>query len=141
MAKNKKDTYQICSFCGKPGEMAKKIISGPGVHICDECVGVCNRILSQGDNKVLNTDIAADKVSKPEEIKKFLDLYVIGQENAKKTLSVAVYNHYKRISGSDRINSEVEIEKSNVLIIGPTHHVLLKCFHLSLKFCLFRQYR
>ena len=120
MAKNKKDTYQICSFCGKPGEMAKKIISGPGVHICDECVGVCNRILSQGDNKVLNTDIAADKVSKPEEIKKFLDLYVIGQENAKKTLSVAVYNHYKRISGSDKINSEVEIEKSNVLIIGPT---------------------
>jgi len=120
MAKNKKDTYQICSFCGKPGEMAKKIISGPGVHICDECVGVCNRILSQGDNKVLNTDIASDKVSKPEEIKKFLDLYVIGQENAKKTLSVAVYNHYKRISGSDKINSEVEIEKSNVLIIGPT---------------------
>ena len=120
MAKNKKDTYQICSFCGKPGEMAKKIISGPGVHICDECVGVCNRILSQGDNKVLNTDIAADKVSKPEEIKKFLDLYVIGQENAKKTLSVEVYNHYKRISGSDKINSEVEIEKSNVLIIEPT---------------------
>ncbi len=120
MAKNKKDTYQICSFCGKPGEMAKKIISGPGVHICDECVGVCNRIISQGDNKVINRDIAADKVSKPEEIKKFLDLYVIGQENAKKTLSVAVYNHYKRISGSDKLNSEVEIEKSNVLIIGPT---------------------
>ncbi|MDX9799805.1 MAG: ATP-dependent Clp protease ATP-binding subunit ClpX [Spirochaetia bacterium] len=120
MAKNKKEIYQTCSFCGKSGEMAKKIISGPGVHICDECVGVCNRIISQGDGKTVSRDISAQKVSKPEEIKKFLDMYVIGQENAKKTLSVAVYNHYKRISGSDKIDREVEIEKSNVLIIGPT---------------------
>ncbi len=120
MSKNKKDPYQTCSFCGKPAEMAKKIISGPGVHICDECVEVCNRIISQGENKEENKDMSLHNVAKPEEIKKFLDMYVIGQENAKKTLSVAVYNHYKRISASDKINREVEIEKSNVLIIGPT---------------------
>lgn len=120
MSKNKKDQYQSCSFCGKPAEMAKKIISGPGVHICDECVEVCNRIMNQEEKKDEHKELALKSVAKPEEIKEFLDMYVIGQENAKKTLSVAVYNHYKRISNIGKIDSEVDIEKSNLLIIGPT---------------------
>jgi ATP-dependent Clp protease ATP-binding subunit ClpX len=83
-------------------------------------VEVCNRIIGQGSAPGESSDITDQKIAKPDEIKQFLDMYVIGQENAKKTLSVAVYNHYKRISSADKINREVEIEKSNVLIIGPT---------------------
>jgi len=119
MAKNKKDMYQICSFCGKPAEMVRKIISGPGVHICDECVAVCNRIINHEDKKYSDTLVLND-VAKPIEIKEFLDQYIIGQEDAKKTLSVAVYNHYKRIANAEKIDKEIDIEKSNILIIGPT---------------------
>jgi ATP-dependent Clp protease ATP-binding subunit ClpX len=119
MSKNKKEMYQVCSFCGKPGEMVKKIISGPGVHICDECVNVCNRIIHQTEEKEAS-DLNLDNVAKPEEIKEFLDQYIIGQDAAKKTLSVAVYNHYKRIANVKKLDKEVDIEKSNILIIGPT---------------------
>ena len=118
MSKNKKDNT-ACSFCGKASESAKKIITGPGVHICDECVAVCNRIIEE-DLKKTPDSHQLDEVAKPEEMKRFLDQYVIGQEAAKKALSVAVYNHYKRILNREKLDSEVEIEKSNVLIVGPT---------------------
>ncbi len=120
MSKIKKDMYQICSFCGKPAEMVKRIISGPGVHICDECVGVCTRIINQEEDKKENSNLSLNNVAKPDEIKEFLDQYIIGQQDAKKILSVAVYNHYKRISNIEKLDKEVDIEKSNVLIIGPT---------------------
>jgi len=119
MSKNKKDLYQLCSFCGKPAEMVKKIISGPGVHICDECIGVCNKIINQ-DEKKETENLNIDSVAKPEEIKEFLDQYIIGQEDAKKILSVAVYNHYKRIANTEKLDKEIDIEKSNILMIGPT---------------------
>ncbi len=119
MSKNKKDNYITCSFCGKAAESAKKIITGPGVHICDECVGVCNRIIEEDHSKIPD-EHQINEVAKPEEIKNFLDQYVIGQEAAKKALSVAVYNHYKRILHRDKLDNDVEIEKSNVLIVGPT---------------------
>jgi len=118
MSKNKKDIYQLCSFCGKPAEMVKKIISGPGVHICDECINVCNRIINQEEKKEPGINI--NSVAKPEEIKEFLDQYIIGQEDAKKILSVAVYNHYKRIANAEKIDKEIDMEKSNILMIGPT---------------------
>ena len=118
MPKNRKENI-TCSFCGKAAESAKKIITGPGVHICDECVTVCNRIIEEDLKKTPETQ-ALDKVAKPEEMKKFLDQYVIGQDAAKKALSVAVYNHYKRILNKEKLDSDVELEKSNVLIVGPT---------------------
>ncbi len=118
MPKNRKENI-TCSFCGKAAESAKKIITGPGVHICDECVTVCNRIIEEDLKKSPETQ-ALDKVAKPEEMKKFLDQYVIGQDAAKKALSVAVYNHYKRILNREKLDSDVELEKSNVLIVGPT---------------------
>ncbi|MBI4752764.1 ATP-dependent Clp protease ATP-binding subunit ClpX [Candidatus Desantisbacteria bacterium] len=107
-----------CSFCGKTQEAAKKLVAGPGVFICDECVGLCNEII--GDEwtsaKKLNTDF----LPRPKEIKAVLDEYVIGQEIAKKTLSVAVYNHYKRINYSSSRRNDIELEKSNILLLGPT---------------------
>ena len=120
MSKVRKDMYQICSFCGKPAEMVKKIISGPGVHICDECVDVCSKIISHEQEEKGPSDLNLNDVAKPDEIKDFLDQYIIGQQSAKKTLSVAVYNHYKRVANTEKINREVDIEKSNILIIGPT---------------------
>jgi len=107
-----------CSFCGKSAEFAKRLIAGPGVYICDECVQVCNQILSEDD--VHLTANFSEDVPKPREIKEYIDQYVVGQEYAKKVLSVAVYNHYKRIANSGKIQNGVEIEKSNVLLIGPT---------------------
>ncbi len=118
MSKNKKDNI-TCSFCGKPSESARKIITGPGVHICDECVAVCNRIIEEDLKKTPDSNYL-NEVAKPEEMKHFLDEYVIGQEAAKRTLSVAVYNHYKRILNKGKLDSDVELEKSNVLIVGPT---------------------
>jgi len=109
---------RTCSFCGKSAEFARRLIAGPGVYICDECVKVCGQILSEDEN-----DIAAGftgDVPKPREIKEYLDQYVVGQEYSKKALSVAVYNHYKRIAHIQDRSSEVELEKSNVLLIGPT---------------------
>ena len=111
-----------CSFCGKSEAMVHKLIEGPGVYICDECVGLCHDLIMESESP--NIPHTADKsnndsvLPKPEEIKAKLDEYVIGQEEAKKALSVAVYNHYKRIySGS---GSDVELQKSNIMLLGPT---------------------
>ncbi|MCL2879686.1 MAG: AAA family ATPase, partial [Treponema sp.] len=110
---------RTCSFCTKSGDMARRLIAGPNdVFICDECVEVCRKILSEEDHE-LSTQFSGD-IPTPREIKNYLDLYVIGQEEAKKALSVAVYNHYKRIANPAKEPDDVEIEKSNVLLIGPT---------------------
>ncbi len=112
-----------CSFCGKSQENVHRIVAGPGVYICDECIKVCENVLESDEvegetSYTLNED---RELPTPEEIKKVLDEYIIGQDEAKKTLSVAVYNHYKRInSEEDRSEDDVEIQKSNILLLGPT---------------------
>ena len=120
---NKKDFNDIrCSFCGKAQEMVKRIIAGPkSVYICDECINVCNSIIENDayEEDLGYEDVSTDEIPTPAEIKKILDDYVIGQDEAKKTLSVAVYNHYKRINCKEIID-DVEIQKSNVLLLGPT---------------------
>ena len=122
MAKGEKNIK--CSFCGKSQDAVERIIAGPGVFICDECIKVCSNILedeSFDDNEfnyTLNNE--KDKLPAPAEIKKVLDSYVIGQEDAKKTLAVAVYNHYKRIYNPQKNDDDGEIQKSNVLLLGPT---------------------
>lgn len=118
MSKAKGDNSKICSFCGKSADFARRLIAGPGVYICDECVNVCKKILDEEDD-VLSAEFMED-VPSPQDIKSYLDEYVIGQEQAKKYLSVAVYNHYKRITNKSKIEDNVEIEKANVLLIGPT---------------------
>ena len=118
MAKNKGEGMKVCSFCGKNADTARRLIAGPGVFICDECIDVCKRILDE-ENDMVTSDLM-DEVPTPMEIKSYLDDYVIGQTAAKKVLSVAVYNHYKRISQKDKITDDVEIEKANVLLTGPT---------------------
>ena len=112
-----------CSFCGKSQENVKKIVAGPGVYICDECVDLCASIIEAEmyeDEEVGYT--LTENIPNPQEIKKVLDDYVIGQEEAKKTLSVAVYNHYKRIAHEEEVkkDDDVEIQKSNILLLGPT---------------------
>lgn len=108
----------VCSFCGKNQREVKKLIAGPTVHICDECIELCNDIIAEeAEKEDLRT--GTTKVPKPSEIKNVLDEYVIGQNQAKKTLSVAVHNHYKRI-GHQKASGEVELQKSNILLIGPT---------------------
>lgn len=106
-----------CSFCGKAQEQVKRLIAGPGVYICDECIELCNEIIEEEFTE--DHDVQLDNILKPREIKAILDEYVIGQEEAKKALSVAVYNHYKRINSNNR-NSDVELQKSNILMLGPT---------------------
>ena len=111
-----------CSFCGKAQENVKRLVAGPGVYICDECVELCtsiieNEILEDEESYTLNE---LDNIPNPKEIKSILDSYVIGQEEAKRTLSVAVYNHYKRIANNEEKDDDVEIQKSNVLLLGPT---------------------
>ncbi|MCZ2819648.1 ATP-dependent Clp protease ATP-binding subunit ClpX [Modestobacter sp. VKM Ac-2977] len=110
-----------CSFCGKSQKQVKKLIAGPGVYICDECIDLCNEIIEEELSE--SSDLKFDELPKPKEIHDFLEQYVIGQEQAKRTLSVAVYNHYKRVQagGTDRGRDEgVELAKSNILLMGPT---------------------
>ncbi len=139
---SKYDSHLKCSFCGKSQEQVRKLIAGPGVYICDECVELCNEILDEelieptpinasddrGQKRKNSRDRRPwDQIPKPREIKKYLDEYVIGQQEAKKVLSVAVYNHYKRLkdiqakkSGLGSPDEGVELQKSNILLIGPT---------------------
>nr|WP_221493985.1 ATP-dependent Clp protease ATP-binding subunit ClpX [Actinomadura coerulea] len=108
-----------CSFCGKSQKQVKKLIAGPGVYICDECIDLCNEIIEEELSET--SDLKWDNLPKPREIYEFLDSYVIGQETAKKALSVAVYNHYKRIQSGDTGRDDlVELGKSNILLLGPT---------------------
>ncbi|WP_311482356.1 ATP-dependent Clp protease ATP-binding subunit ClpX [uncultured Anaerococcus sp.] len=117
MADKEKSTVR-CSFCGKDASQVKRIIAGADGYICNECVELCSEIIKE-DNKVEDGFDFDFKLSKPKDIKAYLDSYVIGQEDAKKTLSVAVYNHYKRITSNEE-DSEVELQKSNILMLGPT---------------------
>ncbi len=118
MARNKSENNKVCSFCGKSADAARKLIAGPGVYICDDCVYVCKKILEEEED--ILTGEYLDEVPKPQDIKDYLDQYIIGQDQAKKVLSVAVYNHYKRITQNTQLDKDVELEKSNVLLIGPT---------------------
>ncbi|MCK5447022.1 MAG: AAA family ATPase, partial [Gemmatimonadetes bacterium] len=111
------DKHLRCSFCGKSKDSVKKFISGPNVYICNECISLCNEILAEEEDREATGQIA--EVLTPSEIKEVLDEYVIGQELAKKTLAVAVYNHYKRINNQNVVD-DVEIDKSNILLLGPT---------------------
>ncbi|ASC69962.1 ATP-dependent protease ATP-binding subunit ClpX [Halomicronema hongdechloris C2206] len=141
---SKYDSHLKCSFCGKSQEQVRKLIAGPGVYICDECVDLCNEILDEElfdssaavsqpvpqrepapERRRSSANISLSQIPKPREIKKYLDEHVIGQSEAKKVLSVAVYNHYKRLSylqnrGSDPLDDNIELQKSNILLIGPT---------------------
>jgi ATP-dependent Clp protease ATP-binding subunit ClpX len=142
---SKYDSHLKCSFCGKSQEQVRKLIAGPGVYICDECVDLCNEILDEElfdssatvpqpsprreqqpeKRQTRSPHISLNQIPKPREIKKHLDDHVIGQDEAKKVLSVAVYNHYKRLSftqskGGGKVDDTVELQKSNILLIGPT---------------------
>src|SRR5881296_4061855 len=112
------DKHLRCSFCGKSKDSVRKFISGPSVYICNECIALCNEILAEDEEREVSEAIT--QVPTPAEIKDVLDQYVIGQERAKKTLAVAVYNHYKRINSHQGREVEVELDKSNILLIGPT---------------------
>ncbi|MEB3338582.1 MAG: ClpX C4-type zinc finger protein, partial [Leptolyngbyaceae bacterium] len=145
---SKYDSHLKCSFCGKSQEQVRKLIAGPGVYICDECVDLCNEILDEElfdsssapqaaprreqppteKRRTRAGSLSLNQIPKPREIKKYLDEHVIGQDEAKKVLSVAVYNHYKRLSfinqtktsSSKAPEDSVELQKSNILLIGPT---------------------
>ena len=106
-----------CSFCGKSQKQVKKLIAGPGVYICDECIDLCNEIIEEEFSTT--EEITFTELPKPTEIKSYLDDYVVGQEDAKKKLSVAVYNHYKRIRTGD-VQRDIELQKSNIMLLGPT---------------------
>ena len=113
-----KEHEEVCSFCNKPREKARKLVSGPnGTYICEECVEICQEILRLDSEKAEYESI---KLLKPQEIKAELDKYIVGQDKAKKVLSVAVYNHYKRVNYRGNISDDTEIEKSNILLLGPT---------------------
>ena len=111
------DKHRRCSFCGKSKESVKKFISGPSVYICNECISLCNEILAEEEER--EGQDAAETTLTPREIKDFLDDYVIGQEQAKRSLAVAVYNHYKRVHGQGALD-DIEIDKANVLLVGST---------------------
>ncbi len=107
-----------CSFCGKTQEQVKRLVAGPGVYICDECIELCSEIIEE-EFEDIKIDAGISDIPKPKDIKAILDQYVIGQESAKKSLAVAVYNHYKRIDADDR-SGDVELQKSNIVMLGPT---------------------
>ncbi|HSZ04669.1 MAG TPA: ClpX C4-type zinc finger protein, partial [Solirubrobacteraceae bacterium] len=108
----------LCSFCGKSQRQVKKLIAGPGVYICDECIDLCNEII---DEELAPTPLFdLEKLPKPREIYEVLDEYVVGQDPSKRTLSVAVYNHYKRVQMMMSGDSDIELQKSNILLLGPT---------------------
>ncbi|MBE6102591.1 MAG: ATP-dependent Clp protease ATP-binding subunit ClpX [Selenomonas ruminantium] len=107
-----------CSFCGKTQEQVRKLVAGPGVYICDECIELCNEIIEEEFSE--DVEVELKDVPKPKDIRAILDQYVIGQEEAKKSLSVAVYNHYKRVNSGQGKSDDVELQKSNILMLGPT---------------------
>ncbi len=107
-----------CSFCGKSQKQVKKLIAGPGVYICDECIDLCNEIIEE--ELAEPAEVGFDELLKPVEIHEFLDEYIVGQDGAKRILSVAVYNHYKRVQVGEANDDDVELAKSNILLIGPT---------------------
>ena len=111
------DKHLRCSFCGKSKDSVKKFISGPSVYICNECISLCNEILAEEEEREHADTVVPSPT--PIEIKDVLDQYVIGQEDAKRALSVAVYNHYKRVNNKGVLD-DVEIDKANILLIGPT---------------------
>src|SRR5205085_1174592 len=116
---DKRENHTLCcSFCGKSQKEVKKLIAGPTVYICDECIGLCNDIIAEEIDKEEARDQKL-RIPRPSEIKAILDEYVIGQDRAKKTLSVAVHNHYKRIETKVQMD-DVELQKSNILLLGPT---------------------
>lgn len=119
---NPTDTSQRCSFCGRDYSEVNRMIAGPnGVYICDNCVGICHRILFEDDEKQVSAaEFHVDQVMSPRDMLEHLSEYVVGQDYAKRVLSVAVYNHYKRIKMRDVLGAEVELEKSNILMVGPT---------------------
>ena len=118
-SENNSSSYNLnCSFCGKSQREVKKLIAGPGVYICDECIQLCNDIITE-ENEREAREVVGDKIPTPKRIRAELDEYVIGQDQAKKTLAVAVHNHYKRIH-YQKPDSDVELQKSNILMIGPT---------------------
>ena len=112
------DALLKCSFCGKSQKQVKKLIAGPGVYICDECIDLCNEIIEE--ELAEPAELPLDELPKPKEVYAFLDEYVVGQDAAKKSLAVAVYNHYKRIQVGAASTEEVELAKSNILLLGPT---------------------
>lgn len=125
MSKNENKKNVKCSFCGKTQESVERIVAGPGVYICNECIQVCSNIIENDyfeEEEEAYTTVGSDEIPTPEEINQILDQYVIGQEEAKKTLSVAVYNHYKRINHmeNEEQQDDIEIQKSNILLLGPT---------------------
>ena len=118
MAKYEGTELLKCSFCGKSQKQVKKLIAGPGVYICDECIELCNEIIEEELAEI--EEVGTTELPKPHEIFGFLDSYVVGQNRAKRILSVAVYNHYKRVRAGKRTDDEVELQKSNILLVGPT---------------------
>ena len=118
MSKNEDKRQLKCSFCGKNQEQVKRFIAGPNVYICDECVELCDEIIQEEIEEVVEEDTAS--LPKPKEMMEILNDYVIGQDKAKKALSVAVYNHYKRIYNKKASTKDIEIQKSNILLLGPT---------------------
>ncbi|MET0938565.1 MAG: ClpX C4-type zinc finger protein, partial [Gaiellaceae bacterium] len=108
----------LCSFCGKSQRQVKKLIAGPGVYICDECIDLCNEIIDEELTAPAHLDL--DSLPRPKEIYQSLNDYVVSQDEAKRTLSVAVYNHYKRVQMGQQSDDEVELQKSNILLLGPT---------------------